>query len=392
MEPANLADNVKQWLHRLPGDYAAYYGVRPPAPPQTSIAAGNAGATLARAQAALGEAAALERGPVKASVPARILVRREALSSLSIEGIHATLDELLSVEETGQEAVARPESRQARDYALALESLVPQAMEVGSEIFTVELVQQLHAAAMLSVPSYPDKPGEFRTRVIWIGGTGHIATSSYNPPAPELVPECIDEHIEYLRCEGEQAQTQGLIVRMAIAHAHFEAVHPFRDGNGRVGRLLLPLMMAADGAVPLYLSPYIEAHKQQYYEALKAAQHRLEYEAIIGYLSDAISGTVHEIKRLRDALVRLKAAWRKRRNFRAGSAADAALVLLHEYPVITVGRLEQMLGVSFQAASTAAKQLESVGILTERTGYRRNRVFAATEVLGVLNRPYGANT
>jgi Fic family protein len=144
--------------------------------------------------------------------------------------------------------------------------------------------------------------------------------------------------------------------------------------------------------VPLYLSPYIEAHKQQYYEALKAAQQRLEYEAMIGYLSDAISGTVHEIKRTREALTRLKVSWLKRRSFRAGSAADAALVLLHEYPVITVGRLEQMLGVSFQAAATAAKQLESVGILTERTGYRRNRVFAATEVLGVLNRPYGANT
>jgi Fic family protein len=110
------------------------------------------------------------------------------------------------------------------------------------------------------------------------------------------------------------------------SHDHLEAIHAIRDGNGRVGGILLPLMLGADGVVPLYLQPYIEAHKQQYYDALKVAEQRREHEAIIGYLSDAISGTVHEIQRTCQALAPIKTELIARRSFRAGSAAVAEAV------------------------------------------------------------------
>lgn len=187
-----------------------------------------------------------------------------------------------------------------------------------------------------------------------------------------------------------QVMAQSLIARMAIAHAHFEAVHPYRDGNGRVGRLLLPLMMAADGKVPLYLSPYIEAHKPAYYDALKAAQQRLDWAAMVAFIADAISGTVDELMATRAALVRLGGMWRARRRYRDKSAALRALDLLPDYPVITAGRLGERLGVSAPAANAAIAQLVEAGVLVERTGYRRNRVFVAQEVLRVLNRPFGA--
>src|ERR1700674_4397385 len=121
---------------------------------------------------------------------------------------------------------------------------------------------------------------------------------------------------------------------MAVAHAHFEAVHPFRDGNGRVGRLLLPLMMAAEGHIPLYLSPYIEANKVAYYASLKAAQQRLDWHEAIGFLADAIVGTTHELLATRDALAALRDRWRERRKFRRGSAALEALDVLPHYPVL----------------------------------------------------------
>jgi Fic family protein len=224
---------------------------------------------------------------------------------------------------------------------------------------------------------------------VWIGGTGHIATSTYNPTPPASIAECLGQDIDYLRCEGMQSMTQGLITRMGVGHAHFEAVHPFRDGNGRVGRLLLPLMMAADGRLPLYLSPYIEAHKDNYYLALQAAQQRLDWSAIVGFLADAIVGTVAEIKRTRADLAALQAAWRSRRNFRQPSAALRAIEILHEYPIITVRRLQSLMGVSFQAASTAIQQLAEIGVLVGRTGHKRNRLFAAAEVIAILNRPFG---
>jgi Fic family protein len=129
-------------------------------------------------------------------------------------------------------------------------------------LFTVQFVQDLHRAVMKGDADYQDVPGELRKIVAWIGGAGHIANSIYNPTPPDDIPACLAETMTYMRCEGLQAMAQSLIVRMSVAHSHFEAVHPFRDGNGRVDRLLLPLMMAAEGLTPIYLSPYIEAHKQ----------------------------------------------------------------------------------------------------------------------------------
>src|SRR5207237_7841542 len=132
-----------------------------------------------------------------------------------------------------------------------------------------------------------------------------------------------------------------------------------------------------------------EANKDHYYDALKAAQQRLDWSAIVGFLADAISGTVLEVKRTRFDLAVLRASWLGRRRFRANAAALKALDFLHEYPVITVRRLESLLGVSFQAASTAITQLVDIGVLKERTGYRRNRLFVAEEALRILNRPFG---
>ncbi|SFV17340.1 Fic/DOC family protein [Bradyrhizobium arachidis] len=183
--------------------------------------------------------------------------------------------------------------------------------------------------------------------------------------------------------------TQGFITRMAIAHAHFEAVHPFRDGNGRVGRLLLPLMMAAEKHVPLYLSPYIESKKGTYYASLKDAQQRLEWEPVVTFMADAVTGTVEELIRTRTALSELSERWRGRRKFRRGSAAMRALDKLHNYPVVTAKRLGDLLDVTPAQINQGIAQLEEAGILHERTGYARNRVYSAPEVLAVINRPFG---
>ena len=206
--------------------------------------------------------------------------------------------------------------------------------------------------------------------VVWIGGGGNIAYSTWNPPPPEDVPACLNETMDYLRNEGMQQMTQDLIVRMAIAHAHFEAVHPFRDGNGRVGRMLLPLMMAASGHVPLYLSPYIDAHKTEYFAALKATQLRLDWATMVGFLSDAIVGTVHELMVTRQALAALRAAWLQRRRFRKGSAALRALDLLPHFPIITAQRLAGMLSISMPQAFQAIDQLTEADILKRRPAIR----------------------
>ena len=149
-------------------------------------------------------------------------------------------------------------------------------------------------------------------------------------------------------------------------------------------------MMAAGSQTPLYLSPYIEAHKDDYYAALKAAQQRLDWAPGVAFLSKAIVSTVEELVATRDALARLSEIWRGRQKLRAGSAALRALSILPHYPVVTTKRLMALLDVSQPVALEATNRLVELGILKERTGYQRNRVFASPEALTVINRPFGA--
>ena len=389
MRRDDLVHVVRERLKRYPPPHASHYGVVPPPPPEDGIILGEVSARHQAGSEALARLDAIAAELHDPFIISRILTRREAVSSSAIEGTNSTLDELLSVEETTDEE-ARGAAAQVRNYALTLEEWVPRARAEGPDVFTLELVQNLHRAVMRGDATYQDAPGALRTAVVWIGGLTDIAYSTYNPAPPEDVAPCLAETIAYMREPGPQIVNQPLLVRIAVAHAHFEAVHPFRDGNGRVGRLLLPLMMAAEGHVPLYLSPYIEANKDAYYAALKSAQQRLDWPHMVGFLADAVAGTVDELMLTRRALSELQAIWQRRRKFRAGSAAARALDVLPHYPVLTIGRLAELLGVTFRAASLGIEQLIDAGILVERTGYRRNRMFAAPDALSVVNRPFGA--
>lgn len=392
MNRQRLAHAVRERLVRLPPPYDNHYGVVPAPPLEDELSFPGTLDRLVAASAALAQVQAITREMADPYLVSRILTRREAVSSSSIEGTNSTLDELLEIDEAGDpEAAPRAQVRQVRDYAVLLERLLPQARARGCAIFDLDLIQRLHAEVMRSDRDFVDTPGEWRRSVGWIGGTGTIAYSTWNPPPPDRIAGCLAESVDYLRNEGMQSMTQNLVVRMAMSHAHFEAVHPFRDGNGRVGRLLLPLMMAADGQIPLYLSPYIDAHKEAYYAALKAAQQRLDWQAIIGFVADAVVGSVDELMVARAALARLRTDWATRRRFRRGSASLRTLDHLPHYPVLTVKRLASLLAVTVPQAGQAIDQLVAAGILTERTGYARNRIFAAREVLDILNRPFGVS-
>jgi Fic family protein len=387
MKRDDLTYAVRERLKRLPPPFEAHYGVVPLPPPEQSVSVTPVQRQHSEANAASARVQTLAAELKDPYLISRILPRREAVSSSAIEGTNSTLDELLSVEETG-DSDAGDAAVQVRDYALALDDVVPRARKEGNAIFTTDLVQELHRTVMRGDKDYKDTPGDLRSRVVWIGGAD-IAYSTYNPAPPDNIADCLEETMDYMRCEGMQVVQQDLIVRMAIAHAHFEAVHPFQDGNGRVGRLLLPLMMAAEGHVPLYISPYIEAHKNQYYGSLKAAQQRLEWHEAVGFMADSINGTVNELVATRDALAQLRELWQARRKFRAESAAVRALEVLPHYPVLTIRRLANILAVSVPAATQAIEQLMEAEILKERTGYARNRIFTAPEALSVINRPFG---
>lgn len=387
MKRADLSHAVRETLVRFPPPHASHYGVVPPSPPEDGVLVSDVARRHRAAEEALATVDAFARTLHDPFMVNRILTRQEAVSSSAIEGTHSTLDELLADEETRDED-ARAQVRQVRQYAAALNTYVKRAAGKGGEVFTPRMIGELHKRVIRDDPDYRDRPGKLREVTVWIG-TGDIAYSTFNPPPADRVARCLEDNVRYMRADGLHGQHQSLITRMAIAHAHFEAVHPFRDGNGRVGRILLPMMMAAEGRTPLYLAAYIEANKGAYYEALKAAQQRLEWPAMIGFLSDAVVGSTQELMRTRDALTSLADRWRRRRAFRARSSSLRALDVLYQYPVVTVSRLATLLKVSYPSASLAVQQLQEIGVLEERTGYLRNRIFSAPEALSILNRPFG---
>jgi Fic family protein len=180
-----------------------------------------------------------------------------------------------------------------------------------------------------------------------------------------------------------------LSMRMAISHAHFEAIHPFSDGNGRIGRMIWPLQMVQAGIAPIYLSGYVEAQKSDYYAVLQAAQKRLDYGPIIVFLADAIARSHEEMEHSRAALIRLGEEWQSSVSARAGSTEQKALTILLSSPLITAGELSARAGVTFAASSRALEKLKEKGVISERTGFKRNRLFAAEDVIAVLSRRFG---
>jgi Fic family protein len=337
---------------------------------------------------ALGRAKALAARHPSHFLLSRVLVRQEAVASSDIEGTHSTLDALLEVEETDDEE-ATDADRQVRDYAVALEAALRDVERHWQDAFNIHTIESLHASLMRGDSKYQRKygePGRLRRIPVRIGGRD-LATSTFNPPPHADVLQCMADQIAYLRSEGMQHVNQSIIVQMAVGHAHFEAVHPFPDGNGRTGRLLLPLMLRAAHQTPLYLAPYIAAFKTDYYEALRAAQQRLDYRPLIAHLSVAIISAVDDAETAIRRLEAVREEWISRRSFRKKSAAERMLDHLAWHPVVTTKTVQRLLDVGAVAARTALNQLASAGILSEKTGKQRYRVFQATEVLKIYNNP-----
>ena len=396
MDRNSLSEAVRHGSVRLPPPFQSHYGVDV-APPPLELALPPAG--IGRIDAAGGALSALDTqvaGRPSLFHVSRVLVRDEATRSSAIEGTQSTLDELLDADAVLKDAERRGDVDGTRDelatvraYAVALEDSLANPAPIGAAT-----IQSLHRRAFARSEEYADgrkgEPGAWRDRVVWIGGGRDISRSTFNPPPPAAVPEAMERHAAWIAETGTGHATLATPIRLALAHAHFEAVHPFADGNGRVGRMVLSLMLAAEGHVPVALSRELEADRARYYEALRAAQQRLDFVPLVLLMCDAIENGARAASDLDRRLSAMAAAWRRRERWpgarvpRADAAANRALDLLPFHPVVTVGGLARRLAISPQAANAAAKILAEARVLTERTGWRRNRVFVCDEALAAI--------
>jgi len=378
--------------------YEHIWFVVPPPPPE-EIPAGLAAGPISRANAILQgrpnptDASELDR------LTAYLFARREAVSSSRMEGTWSTIDNVLTPGEVYDQYEGKSADLSVRGYAAALEYGLGQVEERGIEALTTELVCRLHELVTSKDPDFHGVAGRLRRPglpgdVVQVAGSGGKEDAIYNPVPPEHAVPCLEKVMAWLRDRtlielGDAGMGMSLPVRMAVGHTHFEAVHPFSDGNGRVGRVLWPLQMTAAGRLPLYLSGYVERNRDEYGRALQEAQKQLSYGRIVHFLANAVIGSHEEEKTGKAAIGSLLDVWRQRGHFRRDSSAARALPVILRMPIITARILADKLDVSFQAASNALNALEGKHVVRERTGHGRNRIFAAEEVIAVLARPFG---
>jgi Fic family protein len=366
---------------RLPQGYAAF--VPAPLPPAIAYDRDLVGG-LSRADAALGELSGLGRLLPNPHLLIAPYVRREAVLSSRIEGTRTSLSDLL-LDEVDAEGGARTAADQAdrlevRNYVSALEYGV-QRLETLP--LSLRLVREIHERLMSGVRGGHATPGEFRRSQNWIGPPGSTPeTAPYVPPPTGPMADLLTDWERFLHVRGEMPD----LVQCAVMHAQFEAIHPFLDGNGRVGRLLITLFLIERGRLEqplLYLSDYLEAHRQDYYDLLQRVRTHGDWLSWLRFFLAGVEATATAATRQTRELIDLREAYRG--NLAGKPRALALVDALLINPYLTAGRAAEVLGVSAPTARAAIAVLVEAGLLEEVSGRAWRRIYLARPILSAID-------
>ncbi|MDI6857864.1 MAG: Fic family protein [Dehalococcoidia bacterium] len=313
----------------------------------------------------------------------RPFVRREAVLSSRIEGTQASISDLFLFEAAGERR-ARGDVREVANYVRALEYGLAQLNLLP---ISIRLVNQIHAELLADVRGKDQRPGELRGCQVWIGSEGtSIEEARYIAPPPDLVPETL---ADWERFVNEDVLIPPL-VQCAMMHYQFEAIHPYRDGNGRIGRLLITLFLCAKGVLPtplLYLSAFFDRHRNEYYDHLYDVSARGAWHSWLRFFLRGVA------EQAQDALVRSRRIRVLQEEYRAtlhaaGVSGNAVRLLdeLFAYPFMTVPFARRLLGSSAQGARNALEKLRKTSIVRLDKG-KWPRVYVASELLEAIEAP-----
>jgi Fic family protein len=327
---------------------------------------------LSQADQALGRLDGLTRTLPNPDLFVAMYVRREAVLSSQIEGTQSTLDDVLAFEldNLGRELPADVEEVvnyvRAMNYGLDRLASLP---------LSLRLIREIHGELLSGVRGGRLYPGEFRTTQNWIGPSGAmLATASFVPPPVDAMHTSLDQLERYLH-DG----TETTVLHAALVHAQFETIHPFVDGNGRVGRLLITLLLCHRGVLHrplLYLSHFLKGNRDEYYDRLTAVRESGDWEGWTSFFLRGVHTTATEAVETAQAIVVLREKHRERVTARSLGLNGLRLIdFLFERPLVNVNLVKDRLGVSFVTANKLIDELVTEGLLQETTGRSRNRVF-----------------
>ena len=311
-------------------------------------------------------------------------VRREAVLSSQIEGTQSSLSDLLLFELNEAPGVPVDDVVEVSNYIAALEHGMTRLRE-GFPLSN-RLLREMHATLMSKGRGSEKQPGEFRRSQNWIGGT-RPGNAHFVPPPPEEVEDCMGALERFLHDD-----TNGLpvLLNAALAHVQFETIHPFLDGNGRLGRLLISLLLHQGGLLGqplLYLSLYLKKHRSTYYELLDRVRHDGNWEAWVDFFLEGVEQTARSAVQTARRLVDIFEADTRRVQQTGRSAANSMRVLsaLRQRPALRLKNLCEHHGRTFPTATKAIQSLCTLGIARELTSQRRNRVFVYDAYLAILS-------
>jgi Fic family protein len=372
---------------RTSGGYYAY--VPPTLPPKIGITWALA-SQLSEADRAVSQLAGVARTLPNPHLLISPFLRREAVLSSRIEGTQASLTDLLAYEAspatpTPANRASRSDVQEVHNYVLALDYGLPRLADLP---ISSRLIREMHEQLMKGVRGESATPGQFRTSQNWIGSPNcSLNDATYVPPPVNEMHQSLNDLEKFLHSENELPP----LVQIAIAHYQFEAIHPFLDGNGRIGRLLLVLLLCARGILPaplLYLSAYFEQHRTDYYNGLLSVSRKEDWVSWITYFLKAVTTQSNDAVARSTSLIDLQNRYRDRL---LESRATSNLLRLMDHlftdPAITLGSTARFLECTPRTAQLNIDKLVDNGILNEVTGRQRDRIFMATEIIGVIDSP-----
>ena len=311
-------------------------------------------------------------------------VRKEAVLSSQIEGTQSSLSDLLMFELQESPGVPVDDVTEVSNYVAAMEHGLQRLR--GGFPLSNRLIREIHSELMAKGRGSDKSPGEFRRSQNWIGGS-RPGNAHFVPPPPDAVPDCMSDLERFLHTKDVALSAT---VRAALMHVQFETIHPFLDGNGRTGRLMITFLLCHEGVLQeplLYLSLYIKQNRDEYYALLDGVRQNGDWEAWIEFFLKGIKQTADSAISTAQRLVTLLSDDRERIQDTGRAAGSALRVqqVLKERPITSISQVCDLSGLSFPAASSAMERLVDLGITREITGRLRNRLYVYDSYLAILN-------
>jgi Fic family protein len=386
MDPAAFENTAAGRLVKEPGGFSAF--VPNPLPPGLEPSWALT-LRLSNADRALAELAGVGRSLPNPRLLIRAFVRREAVLSSRIEGTQASLSDLFFFEAGGEHAgpPGRPPGQDVREvanYVAALEHGLARLTELP---LSLRLIREMHGVLLEGVRGAHPTPGEFRRTQNWIGPPGcTLADAVFVPPPVSQMEDALTALERFLH----ESSVLPSLVRLAMVHYQLEAIHPFLDGNGRIGRLLIALLLRTEGLLEqplLYLSAFFETNRDEYYSLLLAVSQQGAWEEWISFFLRAVDEQARDARQRATTLLDLRLGYRRSLEKARASALLLTLVDgLLESPVLTVPLAARRLGVTHRAATLNVRKLVEAGILEAVPGRERNRLFVCRGILDALDR------